>query len=66
MSRPRSHRPSGRPFPFESAEEGLRVATTAGWLPRSIGRALFHAYRGELKQPPVQSEGLVRVRWTRD
>jgi hypothetical protein len=64
--REKEEHPLHRLFPIENSDEGLRVRTTEAKLARAIGRALFHAYRGELEEPPVQSEGLVRVRWTRD
>ena len=46
-------------------EGGLRVSTTSGKLARSLGTALFRAYRGELEQSRPDADEPVRVRWTR-
>jgi hypothetical protein len=45
-------------------EGELVLRTTPG--SRAIGRALHHAYQGELEEPAPQTEGVIRIRWTRD
>jgi len=46
-------------------DDGVQVTTTDSHLARSIGVALYHAYRGELAfhYNPVQT--LLRVKWSR-
>ncbi len=50
--------------PGEDCE--LRVTTTDGKLARTLGTALYRAYRGKLEQPRPDDQGPVRVRWSRD
>jgi hypothetical protein len=49
----------------EPEEGGLEIATTDAHLARGIGKALHHAYEGELEAPFTDEENLVRVRWSR-
>jgi hypothetical protein len=47
-------------------EAVLLVRTTDGKLARSLGAALYRAYRGELEQARPDDQGPARVRWARE
>jgi len=66
--RERTQHPLVRIMAIADDEDGLTVMATDAKLALSLGRALAHAYDGELEHPPTTSdvENLVRVRWTRD
>jgi len=49
----------------ESQPEGLVISTTDIHVPRRVGEALNHAYRGELELHYDQDEQFVRLTWTR-
>ncbi|MEP6957354.1 MAG: BCAM0308 family protein [Nitrospirota bacterium] len=57
--------PLSRVVAIELQPEGLVISTTDTHLPRRIGHALKHAYRGELELHYDQDEQFVRVIWTR-
>ncbi|HSN04537.1 BCAM0308 family protein [Nitrospira sp. NS4] len=57
--------PLSRIMAVERRPEGLVISTTDTHLPRRIGEALKHAYRGELEYHYDQEEEFIRVNWTR-
>jgi NMD protein affecting ribosome stability and mRNA decay len=57
--------PLSRIMTIEQQREGIVVATTDTHLPRRIGEALTHAYRGELAMHYDEDEDFVRVTWAR-
>lgn len=57
--------PLSRIMGIERRPEGLVISTTDTHLPRRIGKALKHAYHGELTLHYDQDEEFVRVTWTR-
>lgn len=57
--------PLSRIMNIEQQREGIVVSTTDTHLPRRIGEALTHAYRGELSMHYDEDEDFVRVTWTR-
>ncbi len=65
--REKANHPLKRIMAIGPDEDGaLCVTTTDGKLARSLGTALFRAYRGDLEQPRPDDQGPTRVRWTRD
>jgi NMD protein affecting ribosome stability and mRNA decay len=66
--RERKEHPLKRIMQIADAPGGLRVTTTDAKLTDALGRALHHAYKGELQHPPTTSdrENLVRIHWRRD
>jgi hypothetical protein len=67
-SRERDAHPLKRIMRIDEGLESFRVTTTDAKLADAIGRALQHAYKGELDLPPTTSdrENLVRIHWKRD
>jgi hypothetical protein len=51
---------------IEERDDAIVVRTTDIHLPRRIGEALRHAYRGELDFHYDEEAYFIRVRWTRD
>jgi hypothetical protein len=65
--RERAEHPLKRIIAIQPREDcELRVTTTDGKLARTLGNALYRAYRGKLEQPRPDDQGPVRVRWSRD
>jgi NMD protein affecting ribosome stability and mRNA decay len=66
--RERNAHPLKRIMQVVDVDGGLRVTTTDAKLADALGRALHHAYKGELRHPPTTSdrENLVRIHWRRD
>lgn len=63
----RREHPLKRIIAIEPGEDcELRITTTDGKLARTLGTALYRAYRGKLEQPRPDDQGPVRVRWSRD
>ena len=54
--------PLKRIFGVEESDGGLRVRTTDARLAHAIGRAVHHAYHGQLEEPQSNEEP-VRIRW---
>jgi hypothetical protein len=61
----KNEHPLSRIMSIETKPEGLVISTTDTHLPRRIGEALKHAYRGELELHYDKDEDFVRVTWTR-
>lgn len=63
----RLEHPLKRIMGVEDREAGFSVTVTDANLARAFGKALKHAYAGELKHPPTtgDKENLVRVHWSR-
>jgi hypothetical protein len=57
--------PLSRIMAIERRPEGLVISTTDTHLPRRIGEALTHAYRGDLDFHYDRDEDFIRVNWTR-
>jgi hypothetical protein len=57
--------PLSRIMAVERRPEGLVISTTDTHLPRRIGEALEHAYKGKLELHYDQDEEFIRVNWTR-
>ena len=57
--------PLSRIMGIERRPEGLVISTTDTHLPRRIGEALKHAYRGDLRFHYDQDEDFIRVLWAR-
>jgi len=66
--RERDAHPLKRIMQIVDGQHGFRVTTTDAKLADALGRALEHAYKGELHHPPTTSdrENLVRIHWRRD
>jgi len=60
--------PLKRIMAIKDVETGIRVTTTDAKLADGLGRALQHAYKGDLQHPPTTSdrENLVRIHWLRN
>ncbi|MDP6475709.1 MAG: BCAM0308 family protein [Alphaproteobacteria bacterium] len=58
--------PLHRIMDIEQAEDGLVLTTTDIHLPRRIGKALHHAYKGDLDIQYGEEEYSLRVRWSRE
>ena len=57
--------PLSRIMAIERRPEGLVISTTDTHLPRRIGEALTHAYRGDLHFHYDRDEDFIRVNWVR-
>jgi hypothetical protein len=57
--------PLSRIMGIERRPEGLVISTTDTHLPRRIGEALKHAYRGDLDFHYDRDEDFIRVNWAR-
>lgn len=57
--------PLSRIMGIERRPDGLVISTTDTHLPRRIGEALKHAYRGELRLHYDHDEDFIRVNWAR-
>lgn len=57
--------PLSRIIGIEESEEGIMISTTDTHLPRRIGEALKHAYRGELEFHYAEDARLLRMSWMR-
>jgi len=57
--------PLSRIMAIERRPEGLVISTTDTHLPRRIGEALKHAYRGDLHFHYDRDEDFIRVNWAR-
>lgn len=66
--RERAEHPLKRLMAIDDEEDGLTVKTTDAKLAEAMGRALQHAYEGDLELPPTRGdkENLFRVLWSRD
>jgi hypothetical protein len=64
--REKAEHPLKRIIGIEEVDGEFTVTTTSGKLAHAMGEALFHAYRGKLEQHQLQTEGLVRMHWTRE
>jgi NMD protein affecting ribosome stability and mRNA decay len=64
--REKSQHPLHRVMAVTDDGEGLLVTTTDAHLAHAIGKALHHAYQGELDAKYSQGESLVRATWRRD
>ena len=62
----RGEHPLHRVMAVEDRDDGLFVTTTDIHLPRRIGEALHHAYRGELDFHYDAEGYAIRVTWSRD
>lgn len=62
--RERTEHPLQRIMAVEQHDDGVLVTTTDIHLARSLGEALYHAYRGELEYHYNPAEYLLRVHWT--
>jgi hypothetical protein len=62
----KAEHPLHRIMSIEEQGGGLVVRTTDIHLPRRIGEALHHAYRGELDFHYEEEAYFIRVRWTRE
>lgn len=66
-ARERAEHPLKRLMAIADEGSGFVATVTDGKLVRSFGRALEHAYGGELEEPTTQDvENIVRVRWSRE
>jgi hypothetical protein len=64
--REKQEHPLKRIMRMEEREDGaLEIATTDVRLARGIGKALHHAYQGDLDYHFTEAENLLRVHWTR-
>lgn len=61
----KNEHPLHRIIDIEKAENGLVLTTTDIHLPRRIGKALEHAYKGDLQIQYPEEEYAIRVRWSR-
>lgn len=64
-AREQQEHPLSRVMAIERRPEGLVISTTDTHLPRRIGEALTHAYRGLLDFHYDQDEDFIRVNWAR-
>jgi hypothetical protein len=64
-TRAKAERPLERIIAIEPLPGRIFVTTTDVHLPRRIGEAIHHAWRGELKISYGEDEYLVRVHWQR-
>jgi len=62
----KAEHPLSRSFGIDEQEGELEVRTTSTRLARAIAHTLHRTYRGTLEEPPPQSDGPLRIRWTRD
>jgi hypothetical protein len=58
--------PLHRIMDIEARTDGILITTTDIHLPRRIGEALHHAYRGELEVHSVDEDQSLRVHWQRE
>ncbi|HEX9870686.1 MAG TPA: hypothetical protein VGC99_19250 [Candidatus Tectomicrobia bacterium] len=58
--------PLHRIMDIETRTDGILITTTDIHLPRRIGEALHHAYRGELEVHSVDEDRSLRVHWQRE
>lgn len=58
--------PLDRIMAITKVKDGYRVETTTEHLALTIGRALYHAYGGELEYRFSEDQKVVRVYWHRD
>lgn len=67
-ARERDQHPLKRIMGIVDEGTGFRVTTTDAKLADALGRALRHAYKGDLRHPPTTAdrENLVRIHWLRD
>ena len=65
-AREKAEHPLHRLVEIVHAPDGMTVTTTDIHLPRRIGTALKHAYRGDLDIDYAKGEYEVRVRWHRE
>ena len=63
--REKTQHPLERIMDLRVEGESLRVDTTGVRLVHSLGRALHHAYQGELDLAPTGAERPIRVHWRR-
>jgi NMD protein affecting ribosome stability and mRNA decay len=61
----KAEHPLERIMAVEDADGGVLVTTTDTHLARSIGEAMYAAYKGELEFKYNKEENLLRVQWTR-
>jgi NMD protein affecting ribosome stability and mRNA decay len=64
--REKSEHPLHRLIAVSEHEDGLLITTTDPHLAHAIGKALHHAYQGELEAAYSDDESLVRATWRRD
>jgi hypothetical protein len=64
--REKAEHPLHRIIDIEEQDDAIVVRTTDIHLPRRIGEALRHAYRGELEFHYEEESYFIRIRWTRD
>jgi hypothetical protein len=62
----KAEHPLHRIMDIAEQDGAVVVRTTDIHLPRRIGEALHHAYRGELEFHYAEEAYFIRVRWTRD
>jgi hypothetical protein len=62
----KAEHPLHRIMDIEEPDGGIVVRTTDIHLPRRIGEALRHAYRGDLEFHYEEGTYFIRVRWSRD
>jgi hypothetical protein len=58
--------PLNRIMEIEEKDEGVVISTTDIHLPRRIGEALYHAYRGQLAFRYDKDSYFIRVDWARE
>jgi hypothetical protein len=58
--------PLHRIMDIEARTDGILITTTDIHLPRRIGEALHHAYRGDLEVHSVDEDRSLRVHWQRE
>jgi hypothetical protein len=58
--------PLHRIMDIEARTDGILITTTDIHLPRRIGEALHHAYRGDLEVHSVDEDRSLRLHWQRE
>ncbi|HTT14058.1 MAG TPA: BCAM0308 family protein [Burkholderiaceae bacterium] len=64
-AREKADHPLERIMSFEDAEDGVSITTTGIHPARSIGEAVYAAYKGHAEYHYNKQENLLRVRWMR-
>ncbi|MGR9046160.1 MAG: BCAM0308 family protein [Gammaproteobacteria bacterium] len=61
----RAQHPMKRLMAIEDQEDGVIISFTDVHLPRGVGEAIEHAYKGDLDIHYTEEAGIVRVYWQR-